>query len=104
MRTTYALNRRGGHCPGHIRDTFLAALDAYHAWDEGEPEPRVDHERDHHAHSIPISQAARLVWNCTDILPHDARATLELCGLDQGMRRWTFASAARAMAKAIRSG
>jgi hypothetical protein len=24
MRTTYYANRRGGHCPGHVRDTFLA--------------------------------------------------------------------------------
>lgn len=36
MPATYYGNRRGGHCPGHVRDTFLAALDAYSAWESGE--------------------------------------------------------------------
>jgi hypothetical protein len=54
MRTTYYQNRRGGHCPGHVRDTFLAALELYRDWNPGEPEPVVDFEVNYEPRPIPI--------------------------------------------------
>jgi hypothetical protein len=95
VRTTYHHNARGGHCPGHIRDAFLNALEAYAAWNDGEPEPLVELEVNYEPTLIPISKACGLVWNCSDILPSDARDTLEDVGLD--VKRWTYAAAARAM-------
>lgn len=35
---------RSGHYPGHIRDTFIRAIEAFADWNEGEPEPTVEHE------------------------------------------------------------
>jgi len=101
MRTTYRNNARGGHCPGHVRDTFISALEAYEAWEDGKPEPTVEFEVDHEPRSITISQAAGLVWNCSDILPGSARFIIESTGLDALVKRWTYASAARAMATEI---
>jgi hypothetical protein len=101
MQTTYSNNARGGHCPSHVRDTFLAALDAYLAWEDGEPEPTVEFQVRFEPRPIPISKAAKLVWNCSDILPSNAVATLELTGLDQRVGRRTYASAARALVGAI---
>jgi hypothetical protein len=28
---------RCGHAPGHVRDMFLEAIEAYRAWQPGEP-------------------------------------------------------------------
>jgi hypothetical protein len=28
-----------GHSPGHVRETFLSAIETYLAWEPGEPEP-----------------------------------------------------------------
>jgi hypothetical protein len=101
MQTTYRNNARGGHCPGHVRDTFLAALEAYRDWKDGEPEPTVDFEVNYEPRPIPISKAAGLVWNCSDILPRDAVEDCEYTDLMIGRR--TYASAARAMVAAIRA-
>lgn len=97
MHTTYWNNRRGGHCRGHVRETFLAALDAYRQWTAGEPEPMVEFEIGYEARPILISKAAGLVWNCSDILPASAITTIEMCDLDGLVGRWTYAAAARAM-------
>jgi len=59
----------GGHAPGHVRDAFLAAIEAFYHWDDGEPEPTVPFEINYEPVEIPISKACGLVWNCTDILP-----------------------------------
>jgi hypothetical protein len=69
MRTTYSKNRRGGHSPGHVRDAFLAALEAYLNWEDGDPEPTVEFEVNYEPREITISKAAGLVWNCSDTLP-----------------------------------
>lgn len=45
--------------PGHVRDTFLAALDAYAFWGTGEPEPLVEFEIGYDSRDIPISKACR---------------------------------------------
>jgi hypothetical protein len=101
MRTTYSNNARGGHCSAHVRGTFLAALDAYLEWAPGEPEPTVEYEVDHEAREIPISKAAKLVWNCSDILPCTMRSTIEMTDLGDHVQRWTYAGTARAMVKSI---
>lgn len=77
---------RGGHAPGHLRDAFLEAVEA-----DGD-NPYVDVGYD----DVPMSllQLCGLLWNCTDILPSDACAMLDLA---QGS---TYAMAARALRSA----
>jgi hypothetical protein len=82
-----------GHFPEHIRDTFLEAVDAFRAWDGEGDEPVVTLEVDFEQRQIPISMAARLVWNCTDILPDWAFDELE----ELGLRGRTYARAAQTM-------
>jgi hypothetical protein len=70
MRKTYNPNvyqpRLGGHAPGHLRDAFALAVEAYEAWNDGSAEPTVlvGHEE------IPmkIGAVAGLLCNCTDIM------------------------------------
>ena len=40
------------HAPGHIRDTFLAAVDAFVAWKPGQPEPTVEHKINYNPRQI----------------------------------------------------
>jgi hypothetical protein len=91
----------GGHSPGHVRDTFLSAIDAYLAWEQGEPEPIVDFEVRDEARPITISQVCEMVWNCADCLPSDALDTLDRCGLE--LNRRTYAAAARTLLPAIKN-
>ena len=93
-------NGNGGHAGGHVRDMFLDAVDAYLAWEDGEPEPTVEFiVRDGNAPSgwgvrpITISRACGIVWNCSDILPSGAVSTLDNCGIE--LNRRTYAAAAR---------
>ena len=60
---------RNGHAPGHVRDTALAAFEAWLHWNGDGPEPTVEYEVHYEPHQIPISRACGLVWNCTDIVP-----------------------------------
>jgi hypothetical protein len=75
---------RGGHFPGHLRELFEEALDAYYGWNDGEPEPTVVLEPNYEFIGNPgaeernakkkdriltISEVFGLLWNCTDILP-----------------------------------
>jgi hypothetical protein len=103
MPTHHYGNRRGGHCPGHIRDAFLAALDAYQQWEDGEPEPTVEFEVNYEPQPIAISKACGLVWNCSDILPNDAWQILEDTDLIETVGRRTYGAAARAMHARIRA-
>ena len=92
---------RSGHAPGHVRDTFLNAVDAFMAWSSDEPEPCVAHEINNEPVDIPISKAFGMVWNCRDIMPGvDIRQLLD-CGLD--IKRQTYAACARAMLAAIKA-
>jgi hypothetical protein len=50
----------GGHAPGHVRDTFLSAIDAYNDWDLTGPEPTL--EFDVHYEPRPISLRRRAGW------------------------------------------
>jgi hypothetical protein len=61
-----------GHAPGHIRDTFLEAVEAYANWEPGSTAPTVTREINYVPHEIGLADACRLVWNCTDVLPGDA--------------------------------
>jgi hypothetical protein len=85
----------GGHAGAHVRDVFLSAIDAYLAWEPGEPEPTVDFEVRFVARPIPISRACGIVWNCSDILPSGAVSTFDQCGIE--INRRTYAAAARAL-------
>lgn len=67
MRTIYSSNRRGGHSPAHVRDTFLAALNAYRKWQPGDPEPFVECEVRYEPRPIPITRADGLEWDCSDL-------------------------------------
>jgi hypothetical protein len=72
----------------------------YLAWEKGEPEPTVDFEVRHEARPITISQACGMVWNCSDILPSGAVASVDGCGLE--LNRRTYAAAAGALLPAIK--
>ncbi len=89
----------GGHAPGHIRDMFLEAIEAFARWPNGTPEPTVEFEVHYEPRPIPLSRACGIVWNCSDILPSDAFDMMVDCGLE--MKRRTYAAAARAMAAVI---
>jgi hypothetical protein len=101
MTKNYAHDRNGGHSPGHVRETFLRAIDAFANWvGRGRgigPEPKVQHEVDYEPIEISLSEACGLVWNCTDTLPSDEVEVLQDCGLASS----SYASAARAMRRWI---
>jgi hypothetical protein len=59
---------RHGHAPGHVRDTAIAAFDAWLEWDRTGPEPTVEFEVNYEPRQITISRALGMVWNCTDIV------------------------------------
>jgi hypothetical protein len=103
MRRSYYRNARGGHCPGHVRDTFADALYAYADWNDGDPEPTVEYEIQYEPRPIPISKACGLVWNCNDILPSHLWSIIEMTDLDGQVMRRTYAAAARAMADRIKA-
>jgi len=35
---------RNGHAPGHVRETFCNAIEAFMAWNDSGPEPTVEYE------------------------------------------------------------
>jgi hypothetical protein len=88
-------NYRNGKNGGHVRNMFLDAVDAYLAWEEGEPEPTVDFEVRFVARPIPISRACGIVWSGSDTLPSGAVDALDQCGIEINHR--TYAAAARAV-------
>jgi len=93
----------GGHAPGDVRDAFLKAIEAYEAWEDGEPEPAVD-LRDQPTR---LSVLCGLLWNCSDIMPGLDQRQLEDAlpqrhfGDDRTNTCSTYARAARAMREAI---
>jgi hypothetical protein len=91
---------RHGHAPGHVRDTFCSAINAFLEWEPDDPEPMVAHEVNYEPQLIPISRACTLLWNCTDIVPGpDFQRLREDAQLQMKMR--TYAACARAMYAAI---
>lgn len=92
---------RNGHAPGHVRNAFLAAVEAFVSWEVGEPEPTVEFEVNYEPRPIAISRACGLVWNCTDIIPGlEFNELRDGVGLEIGRR--TYAACARAMMASIR--
>jgi hypothetical protein len=93
---------RNGHAPGHVRETFANAVEAYVAWNGRDPEPTVEYEINYVPRQIPISRACGLVWNCTDIV---GGITFDWLNghLDGAIKRRTYAACARAMLTSIQN-
>lgn len=89
------------HAPGHVRDMFREAIEAYVHWNSGEPEPTVEYEFHYEPQQITLSQACGILWNCSDILPRSDFEWLERCGLE--LKRQTYAAAAQAMLQEIKT-
>jgi hypothetical protein len=87
---------RHGHAPGHVRETALAAFEAWLDWDGKGAEPTVEYEIHYEPHDIPISRACKLVWNCTDIVPGEVFDELTR-GTYLEIKRQTYAACARAI-------
>jgi hypothetical protein len=85
---------RYGHAPGHVRDTALAAFEAWLDWDGNTSEPTVEYEINYAPRQIPISQACGLVWNCTDIVPGSVFGALQSAA-EGKIGRHTYAACAR---------
>jgi hypothetical protein len=92
---------RHGHLPGHIRDTFEQAIDAYIDSEPGAPPPLVRYEIRYRERMISIAEACRLVWNCTDVLPGSKFHQLRDC-LREPPGSQTYAAAARALLHELR--
>jgi hypothetical protein len=93
---------RHGHAPGHVRETFGDAVDAFLNWKPGEAEPVVEYEVNYEPNLISISRACTLVWNCTDIAPGELFRELRDDGQLE-IKSLTYAACARAMHAAILS-
>jgi hypothetical protein len=91
---------RRGHAPGHVRECFCNAIDAFADWNDGEPEPTVEFEVNYIPRPITISKACGLVWNCTDTLPSLAVSQLGDVGVE--FKCQTYAAAAHAMLASIK--
>jgi hypothetical protein len=93
------------HHKGHVRDTFLRAIDAFYDWQmTDEPdEPTVEHEINYKPIQISLAQACGLVWQCTDILPGFAFDKIADEDLDLGLRSRTYAAAAHAISAYLKT-
>ena len=78
---------RGGHAPGHLRDALVEWLDT-----DSESDTIVVGEQER---AVSLRWLIGQLWNCTDILPHEYCATLEL---RQGS---TYAQAVRKIASEV---
>jgi hypothetical protein len=88
---------KGGHAPGHYRDCFERAVEAFMKWKGRGPEPMVEFEINYVPTKISVSQACGLLWNCTDILPGWIVDEIE----ELGLKSRTYAAGARAMRRSI---
>jgi hypothetical protein len=87
----------------HVREVFVEAVEAYSNWSPGQSEPTVFFENDVDGESahITISAACELVETCQSPLPKSSAETLRFVDIEPKDR--TFAGAATAMLKAIRT-
>ena len=96
--------RRHGHLPGHIRDTFLQAIEAYGELPEGRKLPRVLHQVRYRDRTVSIDEACGLVWSCTDVMPDSELRNLGDWGvMDYPPATRTYAAAARALLADVRA-
>jgi hypothetical protein len=88
---------RYGHAPGHVREAAGDAFEAWLKWDGTLPEPTVEYETNYVPRQITISQACRLVWNCTDIVGGDLFAWVQNTAHsnDRNIKTQTYAACAR---------
>jgi hypothetical protein len=91
-----------GHLPGHLRDTFRQAIEAFIACEPGAPLPLVPYEIRYRERLISIAEACRLVWHCTDILPGVVLADLQDC-LSVAPASQTYAAAAHALLRELQA-
>jgi hypothetical protein len=96
MNHSKRMPRRHGHLPGHIRETFLAAIEAYEETAPEQRPPKIPHQINYRERQISIAEACGLVWNCTDIMPGAEFRSLCEC-LSEEPQRQTYAAAARAL-------
>jgi hypothetical protein len=89
--------QRNGHAPGHVRDTFGDAVEAFVDWDGTGPEPTIEFEVNYKPRQITLSEACGLLWNCTDIMPSEMVSRLE----EVELKSLTYAAGARAMRRWI---
>jgi hypothetical protein len=91
---------RSNNAPGHVREMFCDAIEAFTTWNDGEPEPTVEYEVNYEPRQITLSRACGMVWHCTDILGGFYYDWLKDCGVNVG--RQTVAAAAQGMLQAIK--
>ena len=80
-----------------VRETFLAAVEALHELNDGEPLGRVEYEISYRSRRISVAQACGLVWGCTDILPGQVDADINEILEPRSLGTGTYAAAARAL-------
>jgi transcriptional regulator with XRE-family HTH domain len=95
---------RGGHAPGHLRDAFLAWLQACIALPGDATMPTTIEVGDEQR---PVSWLFGQLWNCTDTLPRWEFDQVNDWLTSEGMPaidRQTYAAAVRALKPLIGSG
>jgi hypothetical protein len=90
---------RYGHAPGHVRDTFISAIEAFIGWNGEGEEPTVEFEVNYVPRQISLTKACGLVWNCTDIMPG---TYFDWLADYVDAKRRTYAACARAMMHELR--
>jgi hypothetical protein len=91
---------RHSHLPGHIRDTFIQAINAFVDSEPGTPLPLVPYEIHYRERLISIAEACRLLWHCNDILPGNTFDALRDC-LKSPPETQTYAAAAQALLREL---
>ncbi len=79
--------RQGGHAPGHLRNDFCDALEAYRLCNNDDEDSAKITSR--------LNELCGKLWNCADILPSGVRFEMEMIGLEPETTTNTFAGAAR---------
>jgi hypothetical protein len=79
-----------------VHRTFEEVVEEWCGWKPGKPEPTVEFQK----RAIPLSEACRMAWNCSDILP--GHLFNQLRDDELPMRSSTYAAAARAMLGVMR--
>ena len=96
-RSLMKVRLRNGHAPGHVRDCFAEAVEAFYECKGIGPEPKVDFEINYEPTSITLSEACGLLWNCTDIMPGWMVDILQ----EYDLKRVTYAGGARTMRRVL---
>lgn len=88
------------HVTPDLRAAFHDAIEAYEAWEDGDPEPVITCS----ARLLPISRICGLLWNSTDMLPAlwvNALADLQSASDNQLRHGASYAQGARILRPAI---